>query len=126
MPTAVQHQRSAAAAKAAAESLRVPHPGWALVPLFYSAMHLMHAKFDLDQLPDDMRHPSRHNSHREDGVIAKWGTTDVVRQEYPSPVSRAYSSLLAAGHAARYNPEPIRGDGARLWSDYAVIEGFAL
>lgn len=117
------HIARADEAIAAARALRVPHPAWALVPLFYSAMHLMHARFDADQLPTDRRHPDRHNSYRPGGSIVAWGTTDVVRQHYSTTISRAYTSLVMAGHATRYS-SPLRGNGDRLWQDYDVISRF--
>lgn len=105
--------------------LRPEHPAWALVPLFYSAMHLMHAQFDRDYLPEGPRHPSGHVHRRTDGQIVSWGTTDVVREHYQPVVSRAYSSLFQAGYSTRYS-SPLKGDGQRLWDDYEVVRGFVL
>jgi hypothetical protein len=112
---------------AAARLLRGAHPSWAVVPLFYSAMHLMHARFDLDQLSADQRHPGQHKSYRDPstGQVAKWGTLDVVRTVYPRHISSAYSSLFSASTAARYSA-PIKGDGARLWAEHQVISDFVV
>ena len=113
------HLARAAEARKAAETLRADQPGWALVPLFYSAMHVMHARFDADELPSDERHPIVHKSHREAGRVAWWGTADVVRARYPH-VSPQYTSLSSASYATRYG-EPPRGDGQRLWDEYEQL-----
>lgn len=88
-------------------------------------MHLMHARFDHDQLPDDQRHPEQHKSYRDSatGRVIKWGTLDVVRSVYPRYISSAYSSLFSAGRAARYTGS-LKGDGARLWADHKVISDY--
>lgn len=117
------HRFRAAEALGAAQALRTDHPGWALVPLFYSGMHLMHARFDEDGLPPEKRHPDQHKSYRDGGNIQTWGTLDVVRTEYSATLSRAYTSLFQASYATRYS-SPLRGDGARMWADYDVIAGF--
>ena len=95
------------------------------MPLFYSALHLMHACFDRDQLPPDQRHPELHKSHRDaNGQILKWGVLDVVRVHYSATVSTAYSSLYTASVATRYKQAP-GGDCSRLWVDYEAISTFA-
>ncbi len=119
------HRARASDALAVARALRVSYPAWALVPLFYSAMHLMHARFDADNLPADQRHPLRHNSQRDvSGNVIKWGTLDVVVIHYPPTISRAYKSLYAASRAVRYDSAPVPGTGTRFWNDYAVIDQF--
>lgn len=124
MPDATFHSSRAAEALVAAEALRADQPAWALVPLFYSAMHLMHARFDEDDLEDAKRHPGQHKSFRDhNGGIVKWGNVDVVRSEYPAHVSRAYSALFSAGFATRYSSPP-NGDGARMWDAYANLRTF--
>jgi hypothetical protein len=120
------HRARAADALVVAQALRPSHPAWALVPLFYSAMHLMHARFDTDMLPVDQRHPQRHNSQRDStGNVVKWGTLDVVVMNYPPQVSRAYKSLFSASRAVRYDMAAVPGDGARFWTEYQVIGNFA-
>jgi hypothetical protein len=120
-----QEHRARAAdalALAVAQALRPGYPAWALVPLFYSAMHLMHARFDADGLPADQRHPQRHNSQRDSsGIVIKWGTLDVVVMNYRPPVSRAYKSLFSASRVVRYDMAALPGDGARFWTEYQVI-----
>lgn len=114
------HLKRAEESLDAAEALRSEHPAWSLVPLFYSALHLMHAKFDADGLPAEQRHPDQHKSYREgNGVIRIWGTLDVVRAYYLG-VSSAYSQLFSASLATRYGIPP-RGDCSRLWDAYEVI-----
>lgn len=116
------HQACAAEALAVAKVLRATHPAWALVPLFYSAMHLMHARFDLDGLSQDQRHPVRHNSQRDQaGNVVKWGTLDVVVLHYPRPISLSYKSLYAASRAVRYDMAAVPGNGDRFWSEYEVL-----
>lgn len=121
------HLARAEEALAAAKSLRPEHPAWAVVPLFYSAMHLMHAQFDLDQLPEDQRHPTQHKSYRDPaaGFVVTWGTLDVVRVRYARPISSAYSSLFSASTSTRYST-PLKGDGARLWDDHRTISDYVL
>jgi len=117
------HIRRADEALAAAGALRNDYPAWALVPLFYSGMHLMHACFDRDYLPDDRRHPDGHTNHWSKGQIVRWGTTDVVRGHYPARISKAYTDLFDGGRATRYS-SPLKGDGMRLWDAYQVIRDF--
>jgi hypothetical protein len=120
-----EHEARAAEALAAAQALRTSHPAWALVPLFYSAMHLMHAKFDVDALPAGQRHPELHRTQRDaTGAPVRWGTLDVVVQQYPASVSRAYRSLFQASTAVRYGKLTIQGGGSRLWADYEIIKDF--
>lgn len=115
------HQQRAREALTAAQALREAHPGWALVPLFYSAMHAMHYAFARDVLPSDRQHPEQHVSRRgHSGEIMTWGTLEVVREHYPRGVSQAYSSLFSASLVARYS-RPMQGDGARFWGDFDVI-----
>lgn len=121
MSAASFHRHRAREAFEAACVLReAEQSAWAVVPLFYSAMHAMHARFDEDELPEDMRHPDQHKSRREGGRILVWGTVDVVRSQYDGTVSRAYTSLFLAGWATRYS-SPLVGDGARLWADYETL-----
>jgi hypothetical protein len=122
----VDHRARAADALAVASALRQNFPAWALVPLFYSGMHLMHARFDADNLPPDERHPARHNSQRDPtGNVIKWGTLDVVVRRYPRQISVAYKSLYAASRAVRYDMAAVPGNGARFWGDYQAIQQFA-
>lgn len=122
----LDHRARAAEAMAAARVLRASHPSWALVPLFYSAMHLMHARFDADGLPPAQRHPIRHNSQRDDaGAVLKWGTLDVVVAHYPRPISLAYKSLYSASRVVRYDMAALPGNGARFWAEHDVIDRFA-
>lgn len=115
-----EHLTRADAALQAAKALQRSHSAWALVPLFYSAMHVMHACFDRDALPADQRHPGGHKSRWSNGARVSWGTTDVVRALYPTRVSRLYNSLFDAGHATRYRTPPP-GDGTRLWQEYDTL-----
>jgi hypothetical protein len=118
------HQRRAAEALEAAQALQPTHPAWALVPLFYSAMHLMHACFDRDYLPEPRRHPDGHVNRWSQGQVVSWGTTDVVRTHYPPRVSKAYTDLFEGGRTTRYSFPP-KGNGERFWQAYEVIRQFA-
>lgn len=127
MSTGEDHRTAAANAYAAATALRADHPEWAVVPLFYAAMHLLHAWLDeRANVPVDQRHPEQHTSYRSGGQIIRWGTNDVVARWCPPAVSRAYKSLFNAGRVMRYSLAPYLGGGAdqRLWDDYATIEAF--
>lgn len=116
MSDAATHRRMAEEALAAAEELHPTKPVWALVPLFYSAMHLVHALFDHDALPDDQRHPERHRSLRDQLGTAKWGTQDVVHQRYPE-ISNDYRSLSTASRVVRYSGVVI-SNTTRFWDEY--------
>lgn len=97
---------------------------WALVPLFYSAMHLMHARFDEDRIPEDERHPRQHRSLRgRDGKIREWGTFDVVVARY-SGVSSIYRSLETVSRMVRYK-SPSSFPSTRFWADYDALAGAA-
>ncbi len=127
MPTGDEHRAAAERALHAAKHLRPTHPEWAIVPLFYAAMHLLHAWFDDHAIPVDQRHPSRHKAHRgSSGQILYWGTTDVVAN-WCGEVSAAYKSLFNAGRAMRYSLVPHLGAGAdqRFWDDFEKIRAFA-
>lgn len=91
-----------------------------IVSLFYSAMHLAHARFDQDQLPLNQRHPIGHKSLREDKQIVKWGTNDVVREHYSADVAKRYQFLFQGSLSVRYGwieAPPIN----RFFDDYRVI-----
>lgn len=104
----------------AAEKLRPDHPAWAVVPLFYSAMHILHSRFVLDGfVPTECKHPGKHKTYRN-GDVVHWGTTDVVVKFYPAKISRAYRSLYDGGYATRYKSPP-QGPCDRLWDDYKII-----
>jgi len=98
---------------------------WALVPLFYSAMHLVHARFDADGLGTDQRHPQHHKSYRDgDGIIVAWGTLDVVRALYPPELSKPYSKLFGASLSVRYGPSPPRGDCSSFWDLHEAVRAY--
>lgn len=105
-----------------AVALRQHQPAWALVPLFYSAMHLMHARFDIDGIPDDQRHPDHHKSYRDPGgAIVAWGTLDVVRDRYLPDVSSPYSQLFAASLSVRYTPSSPKDNFPMFWGLYEAV-----
>ena len=117
MSHAEEHRARSAAALGAAQRLRESNPEWALVPLFYSALQLLHMHFDLDHLnPVEKRHPKHHQSLRRDGRIVRWGTNDVAAAEYPE-VSALYKSLYHASLAVRYRGK-INGPPERHWHKY--------
>ncbi len=103
------------------------HSAWALVPLFYSAMHLLHAKFALDPaVPRDRKCPGRHRSQRNHvGAIVTWGMNDTVTAHTPPDVSRCYKSLFNAGHVVRYDLTLLGPQGLdRFWTEYQVIADY--
>jgi hypothetical protein len=114
------HHRASAACLTVAKALRAEHPTWSVVPLFYSAMHLMHARFIEDSLPAEMQCPRVHKSQWAHGARVKWGTEDVIRAEYPKEVSTGYSSLSAASRAVRYD-YLVMPDCDRFWQEYEQI-----
>jgi len=123
------HLAAAEKAFAAARALRETNPEWSMVPLHYTAMHLLHASFDFDELPPERRHPSQHKSRWKRGGGDQhrevWGTTDVIRAVYPAAVSVAYTSLFAASHAARYTALGFSVTD-RFWGDYDLIQDFVV
>lgn len=119
------HRSESAKALAAAEALKDGHATWSMVPLFYSAMHLVHAVLaDHPQADEGMRHPKQHKSYWNDGVRT-WGTTDVVTAICPAKVSRAYKSLFNASHTVRYGTVVLK-DTSRFWEDFQVIAEYAV
>ena len=122
MATERLHRRSAAQSYSAACALRGPHPHWAIVPLFYSAMHLMLALFEADGLPGECRHTTQHVGLWRNGKRVQWGTNDVVSEYYPD-VARFYRALFDAGWAVRY--DTLRGAAAPLWGHHQRIEARA-
>lgn len=111
------HRRQAEVALSAAEELHQTQPMWALVPLFYSAMHLMHARFDEDELCEDKRHPEQHRSRKTNGGrVLAWGTREVVAAHYEA-VSVLYRSLDTVSQMVRYKPL-VNVDTGRFWSEY--------
>jgi hypothetical protein len=119
------HRASARAALDIATALRDLSPEWALVPLFYSAMHLVHAKLAADGHSGDYGHPKRHFAVRatHTGDVIKWGTIDVVAMQYRQ-ISAAYRELHTMSVKARY--EHLNGlkSTDRFWRYYDEISDF--
>ncbi|WP_143696136.1 hypothetical protein [Williamsia sp. 1138] len=75
------------------------HEDWAMVALFYSAMHLVHSSLaDEMTLNKDERHPRKHSSI-EPGAR---GTNQMVHSLY-SPIAVSYMSLMELSHRTRYD-----------------------
>lgn len=104
MGTADEHRSACLEARSIALALKASYPTWAVVPLFYSALHLIHTDLaSCADIPEDMRHPESHVSTWVNKVRVLWGTSDIVATVYPSDVSRPYKALLKGSHAARYD-----------------------
>jgi hypothetical protein len=119
-----QHFKSAAVAYQIAEKLRSSDPAWSLVPLFYSAMHLVHGVL-AERGSGDYYHPKLHWAVRDDhDQIARWGTMDVVVLELAS-ISAAYRELHKVSELVRYKHLDSLGDASRYWGYFEEIRQFA-
>lgn len=122
MPSRDVHRDAAEQSLKAAQFLANENPEWSLVPLFYSANHLMHAKFIEDGLPADMQCPESHTSSWRGSVRLKWGTLDVVAKRY-NKLHPQFSSLFTASLVPRYQGGTLRATD-RFWGEYDVIARF--
>ena len=85
--------------KKASDYLLQDFPDWAMVALFYSALHYVHSSLaDEPSLPKDERNPRKHSSPE----IGTRGTNQLVAAMYPS-ITIAYRSLMELSHRTRYD-----------------------
>lgn len=127
MGNEANHRKSAAIARGVAEELRTSQPAWALVPLFYSSMHELHARLVAkgQGSTDDYFHPKHHHSSRDErGDVVKWGTLDVIVLEFPSPVVTAYRELHKVSELVRYKHMDSAFDTTRYWAYADEIVNF--
>ena len=93
------HLKRAEHHKKASDFLLNHFDDWAVVALFYSAMHYVHSSLaDEPQLGKDERNPRKH-SGVEPGSR---GTNQLVKALYPE-ISTSYRSLYEASRRTRYD-----------------------
>jgi hypothetical protein len=113
MPSRQFHLARAKYNKVVSDFLLEQHPDWALVTLFYSAMHYVHSSLaDEPNTPKDERHPRAHTSSQPGAR----GTNQMLLERFPS-VAQAYLSLFELSHRTRYDVlqlGPMTIPGAKL------------
>jgi len=93
------HLKRAEHHKDASDHMLGPFNDWAVVALFYSAMHYVHSSLaDEPDLTKDERNPRKHS-----GVeVGNRGTNQLVRAMYPE-IHVQYRSLYEASWRTRYD-----------------------
>lgn len=78
---------------------------WALVALYYAALHHVDAVLANDpDLPKDERHPRKHS-----GVeVGSRGRNQLVRAQMPPRIRRAYRQLEELSRRTRYDVEKLK------------------
>ena len=85
--------------KEVSDYLLEPYPDWAMVALFYSALHYVHSSLaDEPDLGKDERHPRKHTGFE----MGARGTNQIVVSQY-GQIATAYSSLFELSHRTRYD-----------------------
>jgi hypothetical protein len=85
--------------KKACDYLLEKFPDWAMVALFYSALHYVHSSLaDEANLSKDERHPRKHTSMEPTAR----GTTQMVNAIY-RPLAVPYKSLFELSRRTRYD-----------------------
>lgn len=85
--------------KKASESMGSEFEDWAVIALFYSALHYVQSSLaDEPDLLKDERHPRKHSSNEP----GNRGTNQLVADLYPS-ISIQYRSLMEMSHRTRYD-----------------------
>lgn len=103
MPSRSFHLARAKSNKDVFDFLENDHPDWALVTLFYSALHYVHSSLaDEPNLPKDERHPRAHTSMQPGAR----GCNQLVHAMYPS-IATAYMSLQELSHRTRYDVQKL-------------------
>jgi hypothetical protein len=104
------HLKRAEHHKKASEFLLNNFDDWAIVALFYSAMHYVHSSLaDEPNLPKDERNPRKHS-----GVdVGSRGTNQLVRALYPE-INTQYRSLYEASRRTRYDIAQLGPIGVQL------------
>ncbi|MFG1931321.1 hypothetical protein ACGFK1_11770 [Mycobacterium sp. NPDC048908] len=93
------HLKRAEHHKKACDYLLNHFDDWAMVALFYSALHYVHSSLaDEPDLAKDERHPRKHTSFEPTAR----GTTQMVNAMYPS-IAVPYGSLFELSHRTRYD-----------------------
>ncbi|MEZ0382163.1 hypothetical protein [Mycobacterium sp. pW045] len=93
------HLKRAEHHKAASDYLVGHFDDWAVVALFYSAMHYVHSSLaDEPGLTKDERNPRKHSGVEQ----GSRGTNQLVKAVYPS-ISAPYRSLYEASRRTRYD-----------------------
>ncbi|QHD84420.1 hypothetical protein GR168_02690 [Gordonia sp. JH63] len=93
------HLARAAHHKEVSDFLLDRYPDWAMVALFYSALHYVHSSLaDEEDLGKDERHPRKHTG-LEPGAR---GTNQMVAAKY-AQIYPAYMSLFELSHRTRYD-----------------------
>lgn len=97
---------------------------WAVVALFYSALHLVDAFLDGEHdLPKDERHPRKHSASAAEGNGGR-GRNQLV-QSLLKPVRKEYRSLEEASRRARYDMEVLGPDAYdRLLDQYGTVDKY--
>lgn len=101
------------------------HDDWAVVALFYSALHYVHSMLnDEPDLGKDERHPRKHTAPPgpENGGR---GVNQLVRDLYGS-IRRDYASLFEASRRTRYDFDLLKADDpySKLLEQHRRIEAF--
>lgn len=86
--------------KKASDFLVDNYDDWALIALFYSALHYVHSSLaDERTLPKDERHPRKHSAPAGDDYR---GVNQLVRDVFPE-INLEYRSLFELSYRTRYD-----------------------
>lgn len=116
----IWHVKRAEYHKEVAEHLRndTNYEDWALVALYYSALHFVDSVLaDDPQLPKDERNPRKH-SGTDPG---RRGRTQLVNDRFPFAARKAYRSLEELSRRTRYDAAMLSTDAQTAY-DKALFE----
>jgi len=115
----VWHVARAEYHKDVAEHLRreTEFEDWALVALYYSALHLVDSVLaDDPDLPKDERNPRKHSGVKP----GQRGRNQLVGKLFPFAPRKAYRSLEDLSRRTRYDCEALKSNDARKAYDLAL------
>lgn len=99
MGTRAWHLERAKHNKKASDFLASQFVDWAVISLFYSALHYVQSSLaDESSLGKDERHPRKHSGNE----IGCRGTNQLVAAMYPQ-INTQYRSLMEMSHRTRYD-----------------------
>lgn len=128
MGVRIWHVKRAEYHKSVAEHLRndTQFEDWALVALYYSALHFVDSVLaDDPDLPKDERNPRKH-SGTDPG---RRGRSQLVRDRFPQAQRKAYRSLEELSRRTRYDAALLSSDAQAAYdkalSQWSDIEKYA-